>query len=326
VELPADLRAALEAALGGAPVARLSPAVERLITRYRSGEPAPAQAILASGLDVLAYAAYRMPATYAAVRTALAELAQAAPAFAPASMVDVGGGTGAAVWAATDVFATLTSTLVLDRVPASLDLGRRLAATRPALRTARWEAATLAGAPVALPPADLVTISYLLGELPEAARSPLVSAAARTARSVVVVEPGSSLGYTRVLAARQDLLAAGLRLIAPCPHDRQCPLEQVADWCHFSVRVNRSVLHRRAKGATLGYEDEKFAYVAAVRDPGPPAAPAGSRVLRRPVQRPGVVQLHLCTPGGTADDELVSRRQGERYKAARDVGWGDVWR
>jgi ribosomal protein RSM22 (predicted rRNA methylase) len=326
VESPADLRAALEAALGGTPVAQLSPAVERLITRYRSGGPAPAEAILASGVDVLAYAAYRMPATYAAVRTTLAELAQAAPGFAPVSIVDIGGGTGAAVWAATDVFATLVSVLVLDRVPASLDLGRRLAATRPALRTARWESATLAGASVALPAADLVTISYLLGELPAAARSPLVTAAARSAQAVVVVEPGSALGYARVLAARQDLLGAGMRLVAPCPHEQPCPLAGVADWCHFSVRINRSVAHRRAKGATLGYEDEKFAYVAAVREPVSPPQPAGSRVLRRPVQRPGVVHLHLCTPAGTADDELVSRRQGERYKAARDVSWGDLWR
>src|SRR5690242_13217146 len=108
---------ALEAAVGGTPVADLAPAVERLIARYRSGDPAPADAILASDVDVLAYAAYRMPATYAAVRAALTQVAQAVPGMSPQSLLDVGGGTGAAAWAATDALPSLASILVLDRVP-----------------------------------------------------------------------------------------------------------------------------------------------------------------------------------------------------------------
>jgi len=318
VDLPADLRTALEAAVSGTPVAELAPAVERLITRYRSGDPAPADAILASEVDVLAYAAYRMPATYAAVRAVLTQLAQAVPGISPSSLVDVGGGTGAALWAATDALPSLTSMLVLDRVPAALRLGERLATARPALAQAHWRR-WLAGEPP--PAADLVTVSYLLGELAELDRTALIVSAARSAQAVVVVEPGTPPGYGRVLAARQELLDAGMRIVAPCPHQLRCPLVG-SDWCHFGVRVNRSAVHRRAKGATLGYEDEKYSYVAAVKDP---AVPTASRVLRRPVQRPGVVTLRLCTPSGTAVDELVSKRQGARYRAARDTSWGDTF-
>jgi ribosomal protein RSM22 (predicted rRNA methylase) len=323
VDLPADLRAALEDALNATPVGELAPAVDGLIARYRSPD-APShdgEAILARPVDVLAYAAYRMPATYAAVRAALAQVASVLAA--PRRLLDLGGGTGAAAWAATDVFPSLTELLVLDRVPAALRLGRRLAAARPALRSAGFEEWTHGAGVDSLPPADLATISYLLGELPESTRGRLVAAAARSARAVVVVEPGTPAGYGRVLAARHALLGAGLRIVAPCPHEALCPLAS-SDWCHFAVRVNRSALHRRAKGASLGYEDEKFGYVAAVRDPSTLAA-RPARVLRHPVYGKGLVRLRLCTPSGAAADEIISKRQGDRYRAARDLGWGDPW-
>ena len=94
------------------------------------------------------------------------------------------------------------------------------------------------------------------------------------------------------------------------------------DWCHFSVRVNRSSVHRRLKSAELGYEDEKFSYVAAVREAGPRRP---GRVVRRPTLGKGLVSLYLCTPGEGLARQVVSKRQGPLYRAARDVGWGDAW-
>lgn len=308
--------------MGAVPVTELAPAVDRLIARYRApDEPGSDDAaILARPVDVLAYAAYRMPATYAAVRAVLDRVASRLPP-GPRHLLDLGGGTGAAIWAASDALAPLTEVTVLDRVPEALHLGRRLAAARPALAHVQWqEWMYRPGDP--LPAADLITVSYLLGELAEPVRSDLITQAARSAPAIVVVEPGTPAGYGRVLAARQALLAAGLHIVAPCPHDLPCPLV-TPDWCHFSVRVNRSALHRRAKGATLGYEDEKYAYVVATRGSAPIDAPA--RVLRRPTYGKGLVRLGLCTPDGVAADTVVSKRQGERYRAARDVSWGDPW-
>ena len=80
--------------------------------------------------------------------------------------------------------------------------------------------------------------------------------------------------------------------------------------------------HRRLKGGELSYEDEKFSYVAAIR-PGQGATPG--RVLRRPVQRKGLVSMSVCAPDGATRTELVSKRQGDLYRAARDVEWGDAW-
>jgi ribosomal protein RSM22 (predicted rRNA methylase) len=321
VDLPADLREVLDAVLAGTPARELSGSVEALIARYRADVPAP-EPILARPVDVVAYAAYRMPATYAAVRAALAQVARAVPTFAPQTQLDLGGGTGAAAWAASDVFPGLVDVEVVDRAPEALAVGRRLGSSsaRPPLRSATWREQVW---PAELAAADLVTVSYLLGELSDADQADLIDRAAAVGAAVVVIEPGTPAGYGRVLAARDRLLAAGLRVAAPCPHEAPCPIRARRDWCHFAVRINRSALHRRVKGGELGYEDEKFSYVAAVRDLRP--SRGTGRILRHPEHRKGMVVLRVCAADGAAVAETVSKRQGDRYRAARDVSWGDPW-
>ncbi|WP_305789902.1 small ribosomal subunit Rsm22 family protein [Symbioplanes lichenis] len=324
-ELPVELRAGLVAESGAASEERLAQSVERLIEAYRSGRPASAP-ILASRVDVAAYAAYRMPATFAAVRSALGQLAGAYPDFAPRTQLDIGGGTGAATWAAADAFPTLTGITVLDQVGEALDLGRRLAsgADAPALRSATWQQ-WQASSVAALPAADLVTISYVLGELTAAAQAELLDRARRAAGVLLVIEPGTPAGYERILQARTTLLGHGLTVAAPCPHQDDCPLAAVrGDWCHFAARVNRSALHRRLKNAQLGHEDEKFSFVAVAPSPAL-LVPAG-RVLRHPQFRKGMVTMQLCRSDGSAGPEIVSKKHGNLYRTARDVEWGDAWR
>src|SRR5688500_5078909 len=112
-ELPEELRRALGDALQELSPSQLTQSVAGLIERYHSGQVRAAP-ILASDLDVAAYAAYRMPATFAAVRAAMEALACAMPAFAPKIQLDLGGGTGAAVWAATELWSSLTELIVVE--------------------------------------------------------------------------------------------------------------------------------------------------------------------------------------------------------------------
>jgi ribosomal protein RSM22 (predicted rRNA methylase) len=372
-----DLSAALAAELH--PTTRhrhaeLAGCASALMTAYRSGDPASSP-LLDTGAAALAYAAYRMPATHAAVAAALsaaaplitcprpvpadlesrtspgpgdtaplisgqrpvpadldsrtspglgntAPAAAAPPGGQPRTLLDLGGGTGAAVWAAAAVFPTLTEATVLDRSGPALLLGRRLAAHAAAglPRAATWTRATLTPH-TPLPGADLVTMAYVLAELPEPAAAALVTAAAGSAGVVAVVEPGTPAGYRRVLAARERLVGQGMRILAPCPHDSGCPLTG-ADWCHFAARLDRTPLHRRIKRGARGFEDEKFAYVVAARAP---AAFRAGRVVRRPLHRPGVTQLEVCRPEGVVGRTLISRRQGPAYRAAREVRWGGTW-
>jgi len=318
-DLPDALREGLDTALARLPGARLAGSVQRLMTAYRSGAAQTAP-VLASEADVAAYAAYRMPATYAAVHTALQQVTGALPGWAPQTLSDVGGGTGAATWAAVSALPSLRSVTVLDQVGDALAFGRGLArgSAEPALRDASWERWRVGSA---VPAADLVTISYLLGELSPTQQATVLDAAIAAGRAVAVIEPGTPDGYRRVLAARTALIARGLTVVAPCPHQLACPLDG-RDWCHFAARVPRSALHRRLKEGQLGWEDEKFALVVAM--PGPAPAVAG-RVLRHPRYRKGVVALELCTAAGTTAPALVSKREGDRYKLARAAAWGDPW-
>jgi ribosomal protein RSM22 (predicted rRNA methylase) len=313
------LREALNAAAVDSPRGALGASVERLIARYREGGAAEAP-ILANATDVLAYAIYRMPATLAACRNMLQHSAFRLPDIS--TVADLGGGTGAAAWAALEQWPSAQVT-VLDQVERALALGRRLRGGESGrVSFGRWQAG-------AVPPeADLVTVSYVLSELDAAAQAALVAVAIGAARrAVAIIEPGTPSGHRRVLAARDQLLAAGWQVVAPCPHQLDCPVRE-PDWCHFSARVERSAIHRQLKGGELGYEDEKFSYVVAV--PGGDARsedmePEGARILRHPVKRKGLVELQLCRPDGSAGRQVVTKRQGAAYKKARDVRWGDAW-
>jgi ribosomal protein RSM22 (predicted rRNA methylase) len=140
--------------------------------------------------------------------------------------------------------------------------------------------------------------------------------AARVA--MVAIEPGTPSGFARVRGMRAELLTAGAHIVAPCPGAVACPMEG-RDWCHFAARVERSSLHRRMKDGELGYEDEKYSYVAVTREAVETAA---ARILRRPRHLPGFITIETCTAEGLKT-ERIGKRDRERFRAARRASWGD---
>jgi ribosomal protein RSM22 (predicted rRNA methylase) len=264
-----------------------------------------------------------MPATHAAVAQVLRAALARDATLAPRTQLDIGGGTGAAVWAAAEAVPSLRHATVLDSSQDALRIGERLAHHAPAewMLELEWTIGDITPRRP-LPTADLITIAYVLGELQPGDRTALTASAARSGRLVLVVEPGTPAGYRRVIEAREVLISAGLRILAPCPHHRQCPLATTDDWCHMGVRLSRSARHRRAKSASLGHEDEKFSYVAA--SASWPPAPA-DRIIRRPRTRKGLVELTLCVRDGGARTETITKRDGVLYRHARDTEWNGTW-
>ena len=256
-----------------------------------------------------AYLAYRAPATFAAARAVFTQVVVQRPDWRPRSLLDVGAGPGVAAWAALELWPSLTELTLLEVESEMLAAGREL------LPHATWVAGE---ASQARGPAELVVASYVLGELadPVAATGRLWQQSADT---LALIEPGTPAGYRGILAARDTVLGAGGHTVAPCPHDLACPLA-ADDWCHFAVRLPRSKLHRYAKGAELGYEDEKFAYAVLSREPVPPAA---ARIIRQPQIRSGHVNLVTCEPDGV-HDRTISRKQRDRYREAKRAAWGDA--
>jgi ribosomal protein RSM22 (predicted rRNA methylase) len=316
-DLPPELKSALDAKLQG--LSRLE-AAERAAVISKTYRDGGGSGAIKSQTDALAYALARMPATYAAVTASLNALRQITPDFAPRSLLDVGAGPGTATWAAAEAFLSLQSFDLVDANIALRALALDLASGSARLRDltyARGDARTaLADAEVA----DLVVASYVIGELGDAERTALTELMwAKTRNTLLIVEPGTPAGYQRILALREQLIAAGGHVAAPCPHDGQCPLRQ-PDWCHFTQRLPRSQAHKQIKGAELPFEDEKFAYVALTRAP---VAQRLSRVLAQPVTTKVEVTAKLCTPDGLAVRKVPHRVKAD-YARARRWRWGDA--
>ncbi len=321
VDLPDTLRAAIDVELAGQPAGALAAAVAGLTGAYAHGRPSP----LADQAWQAAYLAVRLPATYAAVTAVLAEVPGEVLAGVR-SLLDLGAGPGTATWAALDRCPALTSATHVDRSSSLLEAGARLgAAVLGGAVTLSQRTADISTA-YGFQPADLVIAAYALGELPTAARAAAVRGAWQAATQLlVIVEPGTVPGFERIHEARAALIAAGASILAPCPHEGACPMRSGGrsdDWCHFAVRLPRTRQHRQLKGGTLGYEDEKFAYLVATRATAADRPPA--RVLRHPRIEKGRILLSLCTADGAI--RRVVKRRDPSWHAARKTDWGDAWR
>lgn len=315
MELPRTLRQAVDAALEGVSARDLAAASNVLTQRYRA-ELRDGRAHLADDLTARAYLAARLPATYAALRAALDAIAQQRPDFAPATLLDFGAGPGTALWATRDCWPTVDAALLIETSSAIRTFGAGFA-KESGVAQIDWQPSLDAAAA-----RDLVTLAYVLDELDPAARVPLIERLwSLTADTLLIVEPGTPAGCRRILEARTQLLKSGAHLVAPCPHAAACPLV-APDWCHFSRRVARSRAHLSAKDAEVPWEDEKFSYMAVSRRDN---ALPHSRVIALPRAGSGKVELKLCSSGGAAKWELVTRRQSDRYKAARRAAWGDAF-
>lgn len=319
MQLPEELQGAIRDVLGSLPPKRLATIAAELSGRYRSEREPSGSRLVRSREDALAYAAFRLPATYAAAEAALRQVDARLPDFRPTTLLDAGAGPGSAAWAATQIWPSIGNCTLLERDPDMAALGRRLQgeAASPALRRAAWRNQDLTQG-VSDEPRDLVMAAYVLGELRAADRDALVAQLwAATNGVLLLVEPGTPQGFERIRHARDLLRAVGARTVAPCPHDGRCPIAGL-DWCHFSQRVARSALHREVKGGALGHEDEKFSYVAVARVA---ARASRARVIRHPQVHGGHIALELCAPDGLRR-RIVARSDRERFRQARAIEWG----
>lgn len=320
-DLPAPLKAAIDARLEGVSRKDLAERSARMSAAYRSG--ASSTGVIASPADVTAYLVQRMPATFAAVSAAMESAAIATPAFAPRTLLDVGCGPGTAAWAAAETWPSISAATLVDSNRHFLNAADRLASAAPdALRNAMRTLADVTRTDLPLPKADLVTTTYALAELRETDRADFVQRLWDAATGMLlIVEPGTPDGFERLRASRKALIGAGAEIAAPCPHNAPCPIIS-PDWCHFSERLARSRDHRLAKTADAPFEDEKYAYIAAAR-PGLVSREGHNRVLAPPVISKGGMRLKLCTEAGTLISADIPRRDKAATKALRRTWWGD---
>lgn len=170
------------------------------------------------------------------------------------------------------------------------------------------------------PKADLVLFSYSLGELSAQEQLDAIQKAIDAMeRTIVIVEPGTPHGYETLMRARDFFIEKGLYIDAPCFHTAQCP-KKGAGWCHFSVRLERSKMHRQIKGGTLGYEDEKYCYVIASKEPSKKKL---FTILDTPKIEKHRALFNLCTPDGQKIFECKANNK-ELFKSLKKKGWGEM--
>ncbi|HSX13832.1 MAG TPA: small ribosomal subunit Rsm22 family protein [Chlamydiales bacterium] len=293
----------IEQILGAIPANILRKARAELSSSYR--EKNSSQSVFADQAKRLAYLATRFPATFAAVQ----EVCKRLPT--PQTILDLGAGPATATLALVDLFPNIQATLV-EKSSEAISLGKEL------LEGHTWICKDMKELKE-IPKADLCILSYSLGEI-----KPLGTFLERLWQSevatIAIIEPGTPSGYQTILDARDFFITVNAKIVAPCPHALQCPLKG-NDWCHFSIRLERTKLHRLLKEGTLGYEDEKFSYLIVSKKISPTG---GDRILRHPFKGSGFVRFNLCTEEGTNRERVVSRKDKELYRLARDAKWGDL--
>lgn len=275
---------------------------------------------------MLSYLATRMPATFGACSAVFKEIRARLPHYPCQALMDLGAGPGTASWAALNVFSELSQLYLIEKEPDAIKIGQELSQNSFSIawNQAIWEQASLELS-FEIPPADLAVLSYSYGELEKnAAQSLLERLWERQIALIAVIEPGTPKGFERIREVREFALQKGAFLVAPCPHASVCPMS--SGWCHFRTRIERTRLHRQLKEATLGYEDEKFSYLvyAHPKINVEPSLVAG-RVVGFPYKGSGHVRLPLCTMNGTLKEELITRRDRDLYRQARDAEWGTGW-
>lgn len=313
MEFPAELRCEIEQLLSQENTADMSAAAEGISRRYRENDGS-GRRMVSSRRDILAYAAVRMPATFGAVCRSLQLTLECVPEERREfhTVLDIGAGTGAASIAAA-LTAECSEIRCIEREPEMMALGELF--TGICGVPAQWSRGDITEDISGK--AELVLCSYCLNELTQSDRRNAVKRLwDSTQRMLLIIEPGTPEGWSHMMEIRRQLIDMGGHIAAPCPSQGECPLDG-GDWCHFTERIQRSRMHKRLKGGDVPYEDEKFCFIAASREP---AEPCGARVLRHPLTESGRITLELCTPAGR--ERRMVTKKSPQFKAARKAESG----
>ncbi len=214
--LPGELNAALSQWMAEHGRGSLGASSRGLSEAYRKGQSS-------SNVNLAAYVATRVPATFEANRAAHLALAAVMPDFAPETCLDIGAGPGVASWAAVAAWSSISKLVQCEQDKSFAGLASLLnaASDLPVLENAD----VVLKSEVTLPQeieADLVVASYMLAELPlEEMPKAAIRLWARTRQVLLLLEPGTPQGFARLRAVRDTIVRAG-RHCASALHTPKC--------------------------------------------------------------------------------------------------------
>lgn len=271
--------------------------------------------------SILTYAATRMPATYHALQSCYQKLETT---FKPKRLLDLGAGPGTASLAALDYWKDFQQITLIENHPLMYTFQKNLwEFLNPTIGYETIHDTINYLETIPAESFDIVILSYVLGELKQTDHLNLINQALeKTSHYGLIVTPGTPHDFQYLLKIRNHLLNKGAFIIAPCTHQKPCPLTTTEDWCHFNIRLQRSSLHQVAKKAQLSYEDEKFCYLLFSKVP--PSLPlTQGRVIRKPIRRSGHILLDICAKG-ELNRHIISKTHAH-FKKGSKIKWGDIW-
>lgn len=278
-----------------------------------------------------AYLLFYWPVSYAQARQVLGELSRR-----PRSVLDLGSGPGPLAFAALDAGAS--EVVAADRSEQALALCRALAteAEQP-IATRSWDPQS---GKSKLPDGqfDAVTMGHVLNELfgtgdPAVTRRTALAeeilGKVKKGGSLVVLEPALRDTSRELLALRDQLVAHGHAIRAPCMFRGNCPaLIKDSDWCHAErAWTMPPLVEDLAKGAGLHKEALKMSYlVAAPKGEDWPQLPEGRlfRIVSEPLEGKGRHRYIGCGPEGRVGLAMQAKHKSDDTAAFFHLRRGDV--
>ncbi|KAK7058621.1 37S ribosomal protein S22 [Paramarasmius palmivorus] len=234
------------------------------------------------------------------------------PGYNISRVIDWGAGTGSGLWAALHTFqqniaqdapddpeatrssdSTIESYLAIEKRPGLTTIGKRLLLGVKADNiTVSWQKSFHEDdcIPRSIGHDTLALSAFHLSSLPtHLARKQLVKEMWESgAHTMVLIDHNNTTGFENIAEAREVLLTMGRKemkdpdasewpirgshVVAPCPHDGECPLYDPGSTrlvCGFSQRLQTPPFVRRTKHSKAGYEDIGYSYVIVRRGERP---------------------------------------------------------
>lgn len=316
MKIPDLLEIAIEEKIQNIKITELKEIAQELSNRYMN-EKRSGQTLLSKEKEALAYLGIRMPATFCAIMTALKNTLNVANNCNIETVLDIGAGTGAAAWAITEQIEN-TKITCLEREEAMRNIGQALMKYNSELSQVEWIDADITKNEN-INGADLIISSYMINELKQEERKKVIEKLLELeSKIILIIEPGTPEGFKNIKEIQKIALEKGAHIIAPCTHQNLCKLPK-DDWCHTTVRVERSKIQKILKSGDAPYEDEKFSYIAISKEN---FGTVESRILRHPIIETGKITLKLCT-NGKIEQRIITKKEKELFKQAKKKKCGD---
>ncbi|XP_075541111.1 ribosome assembly protein METTL17, mitochondrial-like isoform X1 [Dermacentor variabilis] len=280
------------------------------------------------------YLVTQLAADYAAVHDVFHEIRHLNPAFTPASMMDFGSGLGSCFWAARSIWPKYFQEYFSIDISNEMHGLARLLATggnangQVKFRSFFQREFLPATDKIAF---DLVVSAFSLMELPNAVQrlETVASLWGKTNGLLVLVENGTQAGHKAVAEARDFILMISkdggqepAQVLAPCPHDLDCPRETQALGipCTFEARYEEPFLTQKKHPAA-----SRYSYVVLQRPGEIAKAREWARVIRPVLRRSRHAVCRVCCKDAQLREFVFTRKKHGRhvYRLARSSEWGD---